>query len=88
MSRNEAIRLDKLRSEAHERADSQTPFGIVCRVATYVIVVFAPWFIMLKIYAFFGGHLHPAWMRIFGWLTGLLMGVMLIGRLWQWIREK
>ena len=88
MSRDEAIRLDELKSEAYERANSQTPFGIFCRVATYIIVVFAPWFIILEIYAYFGGHLHPAWMRIFGWLTGPLMGVMLIGRLWQWIRER
>ena len=88
MSRDEAIRLDTARSEARERANSQTPVGIVCWVATYLIIIFAPWFIMLEIYAFFGGHINPAWMRIFGWLTGLLMGVMLSGRLWQWIRER
>lgn len=88
MSRDQAIRLDELRSEEHERANGQTPFGIFCWGATYIIIIFGPWFIMLEIYAFFGGHLHPAWMRIFGWLTGLLMGVMLSGRLWQWIRER
>ena len=88
MSRDEAIRLDTARSQARERANRQTPFGIFCWVATYIIIIFAPWIIVLEIYAFFGGHLHPAWMRILGWLTGLLLGVMISGRLWQWIRER